>query len=489
MDYDVVIGLEVHSQLLTQSKMFCSCASGYQDAPPNTVVCEVCMGMPGVLPVINRQAVELVIATGIALGCTIQHQTKFDRKNYPYPDLMKGYQISQYDMPIATAGGLDVQVNDNRKHIGITRVHLEEDVAKLQHHNGPDGGYSLLDVNRSGVPLMEIVSEPDMRSPEEARSYLTIMRSILRYIGASTANMEEGSFRCDANISLRPSPTQEFGVKVEVKNMNSFRAVYNALVYETERQAKLLDNGQIISQETRGWVESRGVTVSQRSKEYAADYRYFPEPDLPPLAIEQSWIDEVQSKLPELPQERSTRYVNEYGLSTYDADLLTASKSTADYFETVLEDPAAKTEDLTSTAKSVSNWILGELTRLLNVHDRTVNDLGFETRHFIGLIRLIDKGTLSNSMAKTVFEEMFKTGGSPEEIADSHGLIQISDTGVVESAVNESIDGNPQPVADYLGGKDTAIQFLVGQVMRITKGKANPQIVSDLLKEKLDSMR
>ena len=336
---------------------------------------------------------------------------------------------------------------------------------------------------------MEIVSEPDMRSPEEARSYLTILRSILRYIGASTANMEEGSFRCDANISLRPSSTQEFGVKVEIKNMNSFRAVYNALVYETKRQAKLLNNGEIISQETRGWVENRGVTVSQRSKEYAADYRYFPEPDLPPLAIEQSWIDEVQSKLPELPQDRSTRYVNEYGLSTYDADLLTASKLTADYFETVMKDPASKTEDLNSTAKSVSNWILGELTRLLNVHDRTFNDLAFGTRHFIELIGLIDKGTLSNSMAKTVFEEMFKTGGSPEKIADSHGLIQISDTDVVESAVNESIDDNPQPVADYLGGKDTAIQFLVGQVMRITKGKANPQIVSDLLKEKLDSMR
>ena len=489
--YETVIGLEVHSQLLTTSKMFCPCGSDYQDSEPNTRVCPVCMGMPGVLPVVNKKAVDLVIKTGLALNCHISPETKFDRKNYPYPDLMKGYQISQFDIPIALDGNLAIQVgNADEKHVGITRVHLEEDVAKLIHRKEPYGEpYSLLDINRAGVPLMEIVSEPDMRSPEEARSYLTILRSILRYIGASTANMEEGSFRCDANISLRPSSTQEFGVKVEIKNMNSFRAVYNALVYETKRQAKLLNNGEIISQETRGWVENRGVTVSQRSKEYAADYRYFPEPDLPPLAIEQSWIDEVQSKLPELPQERSTRYVNEYGLSTYDADLLTASKLTADYFETVMKDPASKTEDLNSTAKSVSNWILGELTRLLHTHDRTINDLEFETRHFIGLIRLIDKGTLSNSMAKTVFEEMFKTGGSPEKIADSHGLIQISDTDVVESAVNESIDGNPQPVADYLGGKDTAIQFLVGQVMRITKGKANPQIVSDLLKEKLDSMR
>ena len=296
MDYETVIGLEVHSQLLTQSKMFCSCASGYQDAAPNTVVCEVCMGMPGVLPVINERAVGLVIATGLALGCTIQPHTKFDRKNYPYPDLMKGYQISQYDMPIAADGCLAVHLEDGERRVGITRVHLEEDVAKLQHRNGPDGGYSLLDVNRAGVPLMEIVSEPDMRSAEEARAYLTKLRTILRYIEASTANMEEGSFRCDANISLRPVGSEDLGTKVEVKNMNSFRSVYDALVYEAERQARVLDEGGSVAQETRGWVEDRGVTVSQRSKEYASDYRYFPEPDLPPLTIDRAWIDDVREQ-------------------------------------------------------------------------------------------------------------------------------------------------------------------------------------------------
>ena len=489
MDYEIVIGLEVHSQLLTQSKMFCSCAAGYQDADPNTVVCEVCMGMPGVLPVINERAVALVIATGLALGCTIQPHTKFDRKNYPYPDLMKGYQISQYDMPIATAGCLAVQLEGGARRIRITRVHLEEDVAKLQHRDGPDGGYSLLDVNRAGVPLMEIVSEPDMRSPEEARAYLTKLRTILRYIEASTANMEQGSFRCDANISLRPISSEELGIKVEVKNMNSFRSVYNALVYEAERQSRVLDEGGSVAQETRGWVEDRGVTVSQRSKEYASDYRYFPEPDLPPLSIEQSWIDDVQGGLPELPDSRAERYAADYGISADVAGVLTASRSTSDFFESVLAAGAAEGPALQSLARSAGNWIVGELARLLNSRGRPIEDLAFEPVRLVELIRMVDDGTLSTSMARTVFEDMFESGDAPGAVAKRRGLVQISDEGAVQAAVDEAIEGNPQPVADYLGGRDAALGFLVGQVMRITRGKANPQVAGDLLRQRLESMR
>ena len=489
LDYEIVIGLEVHSQLLTQSKMFCSCAAGYQDAAPNTVVCEVCMGMPGVLPVINERAVELVMATGLALGCTIQPHTKFDRKNYPYPDLMKGYQISQYDMPIAAGGCLAVTTDDGERRIGITRVHLEEDVAKLQHRDSPEGGYSLLDVNRAGVPLMEVVSEPDMRSPEEARVYLTKLRTILRYIKASTANMEEGSFRCDANISLRPSGAQELGTKVEVKNMNSFRSVYSALIYETERQSGVLDAGGSVAQETRGWVEDRGVTVSQRSKEYASDYRYFPEPDLPPLSIEPSWIDGVQSRLPELPDARAERYVADYGLPADVAGVLTASRSTSDFFESVLEAGAVEGPALQSLARTAGNWIVGELARLLNATGTSIDDLAFAPVRLVELIRLVDDGTLSMGMARTVFEDMFESGDAPGAVAERRGLVQISDAGAVQAAVDEAIEGNPQPVADYLAGRDAALGFLVGQVMRITRGKANPQVAGDLLRQRLESMR
>ena len=489
MDYETVIGLEVHSQLLTQSKMFCSCASGYQDAAPNTVVCEVCMGMPGVLPVINERAVELVMATGLALGCTIQPHTKFDRKNYPYPDLMKGYQISQYDMPIAADGCLAVHLEDGERRVGITRVHLEEDVAKLQHRDGPDGGYSLLDVNRAGVPLMEIVSEPDMRSAEEARAYLTKLRTILRYIEASTANMEEGSFRCDANISLRPVGSEDLGTKVEVKNMNSFRSVYDALVYEAERQARVLDEGGSVAQETRGWVEDRGVTVSQRSKEYASDYRYFPEPDLPPLTIDRAWIDDVQDTLPVLPDARAERYCAAYGLSAYVAGVLTASRPTSDFFESVLEAGGVEGEALESLAGSAGNWIVGELARLLNATGRSIDDLAFQPVRLVELIRMVDDGTLSTGMARTVFEDMFESGDAPAAVAGRRGLVQISDEGAVQAAVDEAIESNPQPVADYLGGKDAALRFLVGQVMRITRGKANPQVAGDLLKQRLESMR
>ena len=489
-DYETVIGLEVHSQLLTQSKMFCACSAGYQDAQPNTVVCEVCMGMPGVLPVINKHAIELVIATGLALDCTISGTTKFDRKNYPYPDLMKGYQISQYDMPVAINGHLDIQVDGREHRIGITRVHLEEDVAKLFHRTGPDGdGYSLLDVNRAGVPLMEIVSEPDMRSPDEARSYLTTLRSILRYAEVSTANMEEGSFRCDANISIRPRGSQELGTKVEVKNMNSFRSVHQALEYEAKRQVRMLQEGERILQETRGWEQDREVTVSQRTKEGASDYRYFPEPDLPPIAIDESWVQDIRSRLPELPQARRARFVEQYGLPEYDAALLTSSKANADYFESALAIGPLADDDRQRLAKSVSNWMLGEMARLLKATGVEIEDVKCEPGQLVELLNMIEAGTLSTSMAKSVFEEMFRTGEPAKQIAESSGMVQISDADAVQPAVDEAIASNPKPVADFMSGKETAMKYLVGQVMRITRGKANPQLAAKLVKEKLESIR
>ena len=490
MEYEIVIGLEVHAQLLTKSKMFCSCSASYQEAQPNTFVCPVCMGMPGTLPVINSQAVELVIRTGLAVGCTIARSTHFDRKNYPYPDLMKGYQISQYDAPIASGGSLMIGSNGHEKKVGITRVHLEEDVAKLLHRTEKSGeGYSLLDVNRSGVPLMEVVSEPDMRSPEGARSYLTRLHSILRYIGVSTANMEEGSFRCDANISVRPRGSDELGAKVEVKNMNSFRAVYRALEYEAQRQTRAVAEGQRVIQETRGWVEERGVTASQRTKEYASDYRYFPEPDLPPLVIDPRWVQETRESLPELPQARKARLVERYGLSDYDASLLTSAKATADFFEAVLDVEPLAGEPQRQLAKSVGNWMLGELSRLLNSTGTDIGDMRIEPRQIVELLELIDKGTLSSTMAKTVFEEMFNSGRPPKVVADELGMVQISDTAAIRRAVEEAVASNARPVADYLNGKETAVRFLVGQVMKITRGKANPRLVSELLKEKLESMR
>ena len=490
VDYEVVIGLEVHAQLLTKSKMFCTCSAGYQDAPPNTIVCPVCMGMPGVLPVINRQAVEFVVRTGLALLCTIATRTKFDRKNYPYPDLMKGYQISQYDQPIASNGSLMIESNGSVREVGITRIHLEEDVAKLFHRAEQYGeGYSLLDINRSGVALMEIVGEPDLRSSEEARSYLIRLHSLLQYIGVSTANMEEGSFRCDANISVRRRGSSELGAKVEVKNMNSFRSVYRALEYEAERQMRAVGEGERIEQETRGWVEDRGVTVSQRTKEYASDYRYFPEPDLPPVEIAPEWVQEIAERLPELPLARKARYVEQYGLSDYDANLLTSSKATADFFEAVMQVRLSTDDPLRQLAKSVSNWVLGELSRLLNRTDTQVSAIKIQPDHLVELLDLIDAGTLSTGMAKTVFEEMFDTGRAPKQIAEESGMVQLSDVSSIGPLVDEAIASNARPVSDYLNGKETALRFLVGQVMKSTRGTANPELVTNLLKEKLEAMR
>jgi aspartyl-tRNA(Asn)/glutamyl-tRNA(Gln) amidotransferase subunit B len=481
MDYDIVIGLEVHAQLLTKSKMYCGCSADYASAPPNTHVCPVCLGMPGVLPVINKQAVEYTMMAALALNCPVSEYTKFDRKNYPYPDLMKGYQISQYDAPIGQKGWLTIEVDGKTRKIGITRVHLEEDVAKLLHRAGPGGeDYSLVDVNRSGCPLMEIVGEPDLRSPEEAREYLKSLRNILQYLGVSTGNMEEGSFRCDANISVRPTGSKELGAKVEVKNMNSFKAVYLAMEYEAQRQRKAVAEGKRLVQETRGWVEDRGITVSQRSKEYAHDYRYFPEPDLPPLVIGRDWVEAVRQKLAELPEARRERFMSEYGLPEYDADLLTESKAMADYFE----ESVKSNQDV--SPKEVSNWLLGEASRIINVHNIDINDFRKKVMpEKLPPLIISARSTININMAKSVFEDMYNTGKDSAEIIRERGLSQISDTSELEKIVAEVINSNVQPVADYRAGKETAFKFLVGQVMRATRGRANPQLVNDMLKQKL----
>ncbi len=488
MNYEIVIGLEVHAQLLTQSKMFCSCSAAYQDAAPNTVVCPVCMGMPGVLPVINRKAVEHVIRTGLALNCEIADHTKFDRKNYPYPDLMKGYQISQYDLPIASDGSMPIEVDGSERIAGVTRVHLEEDVARLLHRTEDYGeGYSLLDVNRAGVPLMEIVGEPDLRSPEEARAYLTRLHSILQYIGVSDANMEEGNFRCDANISVRPEGETRLGTKVEIKNMNSFRSVFRALEYEAERQVSVLESGGRIVQETRGWVEDEAATVSQRTKEGASDYRYFPEPDLPPLRISRDWVDEIQVSLPELPHHRKARFVEKLELPAYDATLLTADQAIADYFEGVLE--AGPSPATASFTKAASNWMLGEMSRLLNQGGGRISEVKVEPKQLADLQAMVDDGTLSSTMAKSVFEKMYETGDDPKAIAQAEGLSQISDTDAVLAAVRQAIADNPGPVQEYLGGKQQVMGFIIGQVMKATRGKANPRVASQLVRENLEAMR
>jgi len=488
MNFETIIGLEVHAQLLTKSKMFCRCSADYASTPPNTFACPVCLGMPGVLPTINKQAVEYTIVTALALNCTISDYTKFDRKNYPYPDLMKGYQISQYEAPIGRKGWLTIEVNGEKKRIGITRVHLEEDVAKLTHRTSPTGeSYSLVDVNRAGVPLMEVVGEPDLRSPEEARQYLVRLRSILRYLGVSTGNMEEGSFRCDANISIRPENSQDSLAKVEVKNMNSFKAVYQALEYEASRQRKVVAEGRKLTQETRGWVEEKGRTVSQRSKEYAHDYRYFPEPDLPPLMLSREWVEEIRAKLPELPEARRDRFMKAYELPLYDASLLTGSKDMADYFEDSLKTEEYKKLPPDKAAKEVSNWLLGEASRIMNANNSDITEFWgrVSPEQFARLLVLNLQGAVSAATAKSVLEEMFNTGKDADEIIAQQGLSQISDTRQLEETVSQVITANVQALADFKAGKEQALKFFVGQVMKATKGRANPKVVNELLKEKL----
>ena len=496
MQYETVIGLEVHVQLRTRSKMFCGCPADYQAADPNTRTCPVCLGLPGALPVINRRAVEYTVMTGLALHCRIPEFTKFDRKNYPYPDLMKGYQISQYDLPLALDGHVEIDGDPGlglgQRSIGVERVHLEEDVAKLQHFpdaadEGWGDGYSLVDVNRSGVPLMEIVSRPDLRSPEEARQYLISLHSLVQYLGVSTGNMQDGNFRCDANVSIRPVGSEVFGTRTEVKNMNSFHSVYQALEFEVERQRRVIEAGGAVEQETRGWIEEREVTVSQRSKEYAHDYRYFPEPDLPPLRIGAETIRRLQGEVPELAPQRKARFQADFGLSEYDSGLLVGSRTMADYFEAAVELRANAGGDRAFVAKEVANWMLGDLARLLNQDRREIEASPIAPAQLSELLGLIDDGTLSTSLAKTVLEAMYATGAGAADVVAEQGLGQISETSAIEAAVDEAIATNPKAVADYIGGKDTAARFLMGQVMRLTKGQAQPDLALQLVQEGLEA--
>ena len=479
--FEIVIGLEVHAQLLTKSKMFCTCSTDYANAAPNTHVCPVCMGMPGVLPVINERAVAYTIMTALALNCTIPEYSKFDRKNYPYPDLMKGYQISQYDIPLSRNGYLMIEHEGQTKRIGITRVHLEEDTARLLHRVG----YSLVDINRSGTPLMEIVSEPDIRSPLEARLYMQKMREILVYLGVSSGRMEEGSLRCDANISVRPRGQQELGVKTEIKNMNSFRSVERALSYEAQRQIELLRTGQPIHQETRGWVETKGITVGQRSKEYAHDYRYFPEPDLPPLIISRAWVEELRAQLLELPDARRARYMDEYGLSAQDANVLTEEKALGDYFERVVA--ASPTSDRKARAKAAANLVLNEVVRLLKANSFSLEENPLSPEASANLLDLLDKGRITGKQSKEVLEEAFASGKMPETIVKEKGIQPpISDQVALERIIEEVIANNPKVVSDYRAGKTNALQYLIGQVMKKTRGQAKADSVHSILITKLD---
>ena len=478
--YEVVIGLEVHAQLNTRSKMFCGCASDYFAAPPNTRVCAVCLGMPGVLPVINRSAVDLTILTGLALGCTIPPHSKFDRKNYPYPDLMKGYQISQYDEPLCTGGVVPIELDGARREIELERIHLEEDTARLLHREG-DGGYSLLDVNRSGVPLMEIVSTPDMHSSEEAVAYLRELRRTLRYLDVSDADMEKGSFRCDANISLR-RPGDPLGSKVEIKNMNSFRAVQRAIESEIRRQTVVLDSGGSIEQETRGYIDATGGTVSQRSKEEAHDYRYFPEPDLPPLEIGEARLADIRARLPELPDAKRERFEREYGLAATEAGLLAETRARADAFEAAVA--ASKPE----RAPAVARWLIGDVAALLNQAggDAELADTPLTPGHVAELVGLVEDEVITAATAKQVLAAAFESGDAPAAIVEARGLAQLRDDEGLARIAAEVIDANAQAVADYRGGKESAIKFLVGQVMRATRGRADPNEAQSALRSVLD---
>lgn len=482
-DFEVVIGLEVHSQLLTKSKMFCSCSTNYANAAPNTHVCPVCMGMPGVLPVINQEAVKYTIMTALALHCSIPEYSKFDRKSYHYPDLMKGYQISQYDIPLSSDGYLLIQYAGQERRVGITRVHLEEDTARSLHRQG----YTLIDVNRAGTALMEIVSEPDMRSPEEARLYMQKLREILIYIGVSSGRMEEGSLRCDANVSVRPRGQQTLGVKTEIKNMNSFRSVERALEYEARRQIEVIRNGGTIRQETRGWIENKGITVTQRVKEQADDYRYFPEPDLPPLIISRTFVEEIRSSLSELPDVRRLRYQEEYGISEQDANVLTEDKSLGDYFEQVVA--ASPVKDRKARARLASNWVLSEVVRLLKANAISVQDAPLAPGAVANLLDLLDKERITGKQAKDVLDEAFSSGELPEAIVEKKGIKPpISDQGTLERIIEEVLAKNEKAVNDYRNGKTNAVQMLMGQVMKQTRGQAKAEIVQLLLRKKLDEL-
>lgn len=480
MNYEAVIGLEVHCELKTKTKIFCGCPTTFGGAQ-NTHVCPVCLGLPGVLPVVNEKVVEFAIKAGLALNCKINHFSKFDRKNYYYPDLPKNFQTSQFDLPIAEHGYLDIEAGGKTKRIGITRIHMEEDAGKLVHSGATinDSSSACVDYNRTGVPLIEIVSEPDMSTPEEARAYMEKIKSILEYIDVSNCKMEEGNLRADVNISLRPAGEPKLGTKAEMKNLNSFKMIESALEYEIERQAEILEDGGRIVQETRTWDDAKGITVTMRTKEGASDYRYMPEPDLAPIVTTEEEIETIRRALPELPDARRKRLMDDYGLSAYDAGILTSSRQMAEYFDAAVEEKA--------DAKLVANWMMGDLSKHLNSEGKVIQDSPVSAEKLAGLIALIGKGTISSKIAKTVFEEMWKTGDDAEKIVKEKGLVQITDTKAIEGIVDAVLAANPKAVGDYKGGNAKAIGALVGQVMKQSRGKANPAMVNELLKKKLDS--
>ena len=474
MEFEPVIGLEVHAQLKTKTKIFCSCSTSF-GAPPNTHTCPVCLGMPGVLPVLNKKVVEFTLRMAIAINCQIGRESRFARKNYFYPDLPKGYQISQYELPIGENGYIEIESNHDKKRIGITRIHMEEDAGKLGHD--PDRPLSMVDFNRTGVPLIEIVSNPDIRSPEEAGAYLRKLRSIVRYIGICDGNMEEGSFRCDANISIRPKGSETLGTRTELKNLNSFKHVEKALHFEIDRQKEILEDGGHVVQETRLWDPDKNRSTSMRSKEEAHDYRYFPDPDLLPLVIDEDWIDAVKKTLPELPDKKKKRFSIEYSLPSYDATFLTSSRELADYFEACV--------NKFPNPKQVSNWVMGSLLGLLNVEGKLINESPISPHNLASLLKLIDDGVISGKIAKTVFNEMAQTGKPPKEIVEEKGLVQVTDVSAIDEVVSAVISRCPKEVEEYKNGKTKLLGFFVGQVMKETKGKANPKIVNEILKDKL----
>lgn len=481
MKYEAVIGLEVHTELQTTTKIFCGCKTSF-GAEPNTNVCPVCLGLPGVLPVLNKRVLEFAVRAGLALNCEISRFSKFDRKNYYYPDLPKNFQTSQFDLPICERGHLDIEVNGEKKQIRITRAHMEEDAGKLVHHGTSitDSDYSLVDYNRTGTPLLEIVTEPDMRSAKEAVAYLEKMRAILQYIGISDCRMEEGSLRCDANVSVRPVGQKELGTKAEIKNINSFKGVEKAIEYEALRQAEILEDGGKIIQETRTWDEKEGVTKSMRTKEEANDYRYFPEPDLAPFTVSKEYIEDIRKTLPELPDERRERYIANFGLSSTDAQYMTNDKDTSDYFEKVV---AAGADPKVSV-----NWIMGEFASQLSNAGIEIAKAPVTPENLAKLLALIAKGTISGKIAKKVFAEMWKDGADPEEIVKAQGLVQISDTGALKELVVKVIANNPKAVEDFKAGKKKAVGALVGQIMKETKGKANPKVINELLNDELKKL-
>ena len=474
MNYEAVIGLEVHAQLLTESKIFCSCSTSF-GAPPNTHTCPVCLGMPGVLPLLNKKVVEFAIRLGLAVNGEVARHSVFARKNYFYPDLPKGYQVSMFEEPLVGPGRLDIEVDGRTRRIGITRAHLEEDAGKLIHDDYRPVSY--VDLNRTGVPLLEIVSEPDLRSPEEAAAYLKALRDILVYLEICDGNMEEGSFRCDANISLRPVGREEYGTRTELKNMNSFRNVARALEYEIRRQQAVLDDGDVVIQETRLWNDAKGATEAMRGKEESHDYRYFPDPDLIPIQISEEWIEEIRAGLPELPAAKRRRFMEEHGLPAYDAEVLTGSRALADYFEEAVAGY--------NQPKAVSNWIMSELMRELNQGQMEVSDCPVSPGQLTGLLSMIEDGRISGKIGKTVFLEMFKTGKNAEDIVQDLGLVMVSDADELSGLVDEVMAANPGQVEEYRAGKDKLLGFFVGQIMRKTKGQADPKALNELLKEKL----